>query len=248
MKFSMGETMKHRVIGITVIISIAAIFVPAILKKNSQRIDDHEISIYLPPKPPQIAMDRVDEEQEFKSVKVAHIELPTVDSQRSDEAYKQALSIGKPEILHSNQPAVVIEDKPSVTPNSADKPPAIASQSLPKASKKIRDSQKHKTVKPKSSFTVLHDAKPSSKTIKTTARPHYVVQLGAFSQEKNAEKLLILLKNKGIDGKQSTIHKKSGAIYKITAGNSTSKVRMQKLQNVILSQLNVKGIVVQDRG
>lgn len=251
----MDETMKHRVIGITVIISIAAIFVPAMLKKNSQRIEEREIAIHLPPQPKQVSMDRVDEEKEFRSIKVAHVTLPTVDSQRSDAEYEQAVRIGKPELLHSNSPEQVAQSKPSIIASADDvaltnKPTVSPNTHRPRVKVKPKKVYKPNTPnrvidKPPAPNRVIR--KPAKRAAASSA-PRYVVQVGVFSKEDNAKHLLTLLKNNGIEGKKRTLKKGQALVYKITAGNSDNKAQMQYLQRVILSQVHIKGIIVQDKG
>ena len=52
MKLVLDERLKHRLVGFAVIISIAAIFAPAMIKKSNQRFETkHFASIRLPQKP-----------------------------------------------------------------------------------------------------------------------------------------------------------------------------------------------------
>src|SRR5262245_61755469 len=77
MKLELDEKVKHRLIGLAVILSIGAIFAPAIVKKSNQRFDGNvNVSVELPPKPlpPKIAMP--DEKAMFGTVKVAHVKWP----------------------------------------------------------------------------------------------------------------------------------------------------------------------------
>jgi len=79
MKFVMDERVKYRITGLVVIISIAAIFLPAMLKKSNQRFEENvNLSVRLPDKPiaPKVAMPA--EKTMFKSIKVAHVTVPSV--------------------------------------------------------------------------------------------------------------------------------------------------------------------------
>ena len=52
MKLITDERVKHRLVGLAVILSIAAIFAPAIMKKSSQRFDENvSMSLELPARP-----------------------------------------------------------------------------------------------------------------------------------------------------------------------------------------------------
>ncbi|MCW8450921.1 SPOR domain-containing protein [Legionella quinlivanii] len=95
MTLVMDERIKHRLIGLAVIISLGAIFAPAIMKKSSQRLEGpSSISIKLPPKPVLPQVTASDEETMFKSVKVAHVDIPT-----ANEDYQPATTIAKAEPL-----------------------------------------------------------------------------------------------------------------------------------------------------
>ncbi|MCP0913300.1 MULTISPECIES: SPOR domain-containing protein [Legionella] len=76
MKFALDERLKHRLIGAVVIISVAAVFLPALMKQSNYRFDDKvSVSIRLPEKPtaPKVAVP--DEHAMFQSVKVAHVDI-----------------------------------------------------------------------------------------------------------------------------------------------------------------------------
>lgn len=77
MKFVMDERIKHRLTGVVVIVSIAVIFLPAMMKKSNRHFEESvSVSLKLPakPTPPQVAMPT--KKIMFDSVSVAHVELP----------------------------------------------------------------------------------------------------------------------------------------------------------------------------
>ena len=261
MKFSMDESMKHRVIGITVIISIAAVFLPAMLKKNSQRMDSHEIAIHLPPKPEKIEADNVDEEQVFKSVKVAHVELPAVDTHRTDVEEKETSYNDSPEPLQTVE-NVSQEEETVLSLNSTE--PSIPASSIPsstgqdnsKSQLKTEDKPLRKTaqVKPHPHREKTNTASVSSvqaksssvkKAPKTATIPLYAVQMGVFSDKKNAQKFINILKNKGFSGNQSVVYKGTKKVYKVTVGNSADRVQAEKLKQLLLTQTRIKGFIVE---
>src|SRR3990167_10861277 len=80
MKVVIDEKVKHRFVGIAVILSIGIVFAPAILKKSQQRLEDTvSLSVKLPPKPvlPQVSVR--DPKALFQTVKVARVEVPSVN-------------------------------------------------------------------------------------------------------------------------------------------------------------------------
>ena len=79
MKFVMDERIKHRLTGLVVIISIGVIFLPAMMKQSNKRFEENmNISLKLPskPVPPKVAVPT--KRVMFKSVAVAHVEIPKV--------------------------------------------------------------------------------------------------------------------------------------------------------------------------
>lgn len=91
MKLVIDERVKHRLIGLAVILSIAAIFAPAIMKKSNQRIDGNmSVSVELPPKPLQPDVAMTEKNAMFENVKVAHVELPEVAEEQPAPALAKA--------------------------------------------------------------------------------------------------------------------------------------------------------------
>ena len=83
MKLVMDEKLKHRLIGLAVIISLGAIFAPAVMKKSSQHLDrNFSVNVKLPPKP--VAPDVVltNEKELFQTIKIAKPQIPAVTEQR----------------------------------------------------------------------------------------------------------------------------------------------------------------------
>ena len=72
----MDEKVKHRVVGLAVILSIGAIIAPAVVKKSSQRFDERTATTFhVPQRPTYPKVTVADEKEVFSTVKVAHVEL-----------------------------------------------------------------------------------------------------------------------------------------------------------------------------
>ena len=79
MKFTIDERLKHRLTGLVVIVSIAIIFVPAMIKRSNQRLEESiNVSIQLPPKPAAPVVNVSKQQTVFDTVKVARIDIPAV--------------------------------------------------------------------------------------------------------------------------------------------------------------------------
>ena len=100
MKFMMDERVKHRLTGVVVIVSVAIIFLPAMLKKSNQRFEENiNVSLKLPdkPLPPKIAIPNP--KVMFESIKVAHVELPKTIEETAPPVITKAASLSKPVAL-----------------------------------------------------------------------------------------------------------------------------------------------------
>jgi DedD protein len=81
MNLAMNERTKHRLTGLIVILAVAIIFVPAMLKKSNQRLEENiHVSVQLPPKPnlPKVALTQ--EKDLFEALAVAQVTLPETSS------------------------------------------------------------------------------------------------------------------------------------------------------------------------
>jgi DedD protein len=80
MKLGISEKAKHQIIGVAVVISIGAMFAPTLINKSSQQNLEKNFSVHvkLPPHPeaPNVAV--ADEDALYKTIKVAHVNIPTV--------------------------------------------------------------------------------------------------------------------------------------------------------------------------
>jgi len=77
MNLSIDERTKHRLTGMLVLLAIAIIFLPAMLKKSNQHLAENiHLSVQIPPKPnaPEVAM--ASEKVVFETVKVQKLPLP----------------------------------------------------------------------------------------------------------------------------------------------------------------------------
>lgn len=123
MKLTLDEQVKHRLIGLAVILSIAAIFAPAMIKKSNQRLDENTtLFVKVPPKPtpPQIVMP--EEKAMFNRVKVAKVESVKTPTEPT------ALTLSRAEYLNpshkelqKNQSVAMQEKKLSTTHPEEDK-------------------------------------------------------------------------------------------------------------------------------
>ncbi|KTD17106.1 SPOR domain-containing protein [Legionella jordanis] len=254
MKLMMDERVKHRLIGLAVILSIAAIFTPAIIKKSNQRIDDNvSVSVKLPPKPqaPEVAMPS--EKSMFETVKVAHVEIPEVSNEALDTTLAKAESLSQ--LNHIKEAVEPMVAKAKVEPvNISKQKPAVVASATQTLSRKVPVvAMKEKPMaKPAKPVTVAKQNKPaapgalakSSSLNKTTIKGQYAVQLATFSKQQNADALVARLRAKGYKAGYRKVVTAQGMVYKVIVGDGHPKEQARVLQQQLASVMQIRGFVV----
>ncbi len=101
MKLVIDEQLKHRLIGLAVIISLGAIFAPAMMKKSTQNTEsNYNVRVSLPPEPsaPNVAI--ADEQEVFQTINIAKVTIPEVSAE------SQLPQLARAEELHADVEAV----------------------------------------------------------------------------------------------------------------------------------------------
>lgn len=227
MKLEMDEKLKHRLIGLAVIISLGAIFAPAVMKKSSQNLDHNmSVNVKLPQKP--IAPDVVlsDEKEVFKTIKVAKVEIQPVSEERQLTELVKAEPV-KSATLHDKQAEEIanavnsqmkiepvhlaLNEAASHTAKKIVKKATIQSIAQSKPIKKPTNvalkQQKvapkvallSKPIKTRTQVARTATNKQLARVNKATAikRDIYALQLASFSQVTNAQALVNKLRVKG---------------------------------------------------
>ncbi|MCE0723495.1 SPOR domain-containing protein [Legionella resiliens] len=257
MKLVIDEKLKHRLVGVAVVLSLGAIFLPAMMKKSSQRLENNfSVKVQLPPKPttPDVAI--TDEKEMFKTIKIAKIEIPPAVEQKKLNPEKEdiiqsvqkaddaAISVAKAEATKAN---TVVVAKPIELALSN------AAQNVVKKQVKVVAA----TIPAKSATPVKPVANVSPKTIKKPViaqvntsdtknykRNIYAVQLASFSKLANAQSLVSKLRSKGYKASYIKTAGRQGVIYKVYAGHSPIKSDVMKLKIQLASALQLNGFVV----
>lgn len=241
MKFTMDEAMKHRVVGIAVIVSIALVFLPAMIKKNNQRLEEKKIAVELPAKPPQPQMVEVNEPKVFAETKVAHVDLDTqhvlseTEEQINQHPISEPKSIQKYAQVSSpiGHEKIIAKAKDVVHPIQKKEDQTIK----PKVAKKT---VKKTIVSAKKKVHNVHAKASSSLT--------YAIQVGVFSERTNAQTFQKELGKKGYRSRlvKTSIHGKPAV--KVLIGNLASADAAQQLKSKLASEKNIKGFVTKGVG
>tara|TARA_R110002126_G_scaffold273866_1_gene418587 strand:+ start:109655 stop:110335 length:681 start_codon:yes stop_codon:yes gene_type:complete len=220
MNISIDERTKHRLTGLVVILAVAIIFVPAMVKKSNQRLEENiHVSVQLPPKPsaPKIAI--ADKEAVFESVKIAEVTLPVTQKPAhvSQIARAEGLQLKTPE-----KKTVPVLSKPVVAKAKIKPKPIKQAEAAPKP--------------------VVTPAK-IAKLDKDMSQA-YAVQLASFSSQDNAEKLVYHLRDHGYKAHYHASTQGNNALYKVIVGQLDDRNDAYALQEKLSESLKLNGFVV----
>lgn len=254
MKLVIDEKLKHRIIGVAVIISLGAIFAPAMMKKSSQNMEsNYSVRVKLPSKPEEPNVAITDEKEVFKTIRISKVNIPEVSAE------SQLPKLAKAEAIHSE--VVAQHEMPSIQQPNTDTPFEV----MPVASNEnVKNTVKQSTqlvvkTKPVVAMNkalkkpVVIVSKPTAQ-VAVNSRPMpskpavraeiYAVQLASFSQLSNAQALVSKLKNKGYKASFIRVTSRGGVIYKVYAGHSPRKDEVVRLKSQLASAMQLNGFVV----
>ena len=231
MIFELSEQVKYRLTGLVVVVSIAAIFLPAMMKKqNHHYIENMNLSVKLPAKPVPPKVNIVNEKALFQSVKVAHVDIPKVVIKPN----VSQLAIAEPLSIKSIVP---------VMPVITSKAPMLAKAKL--IAKPVVVAKKESTVVPVVAKRV--NAAAPTKVAKAVIVPKkgmYSVQLGSFVQQNNAKILVDRLRSKGYVASYNKFSGKQGAFYQVIVGQLHQKEEAKSLQKKLADSMRLNGFIV----
>ncbi|STY29064.1 Sporulation domain-containing protein [Legionella wadsworthii] len=249
MKLVIDEKLKHRLVGVAVVLSLGAIFLPAMMKKSSQRLENNfSVKVQLPPKPttPNVAI--TNEKEMFETIKVAKVEIPSAPEQKK-------YSLAKEDFIQSidstNDAAVTVAKKESAPKHD----PAIksvelalnnAAQNVVKKQIKVAAVKTIKPIVSESTRTIKQStvAQVNKKTNTFNRKSIYAVQVASFSKLANAQSLVNKLQSKGYKASFIKTSGRQGSIYKVYAGHSPVKSDVMKLKVQLASSMQLNGFVV----
>lgn len=246
----MDEKLKHRLIGLAVIISLGAIFAPAVMRKSSQHLENNfSVNIKLPPKPLAPNVAATDEKDLFKTIKVARVRVPSVPAQSHENDIAKAEPIRSKAVLDDTQSQLAkIETGSKTEPtklavlndaaNTSAKRAVVLAANVSKAKVVAR------AVVSKVPAKAIKIAKIQPKVQPVNAKNVYAVQLASFSQLSNAQSLVSRLQSKGYKASYVRIATRNGAIYKVYAGHSPSKNEVLRVKSQLASAMQLNGFVV----
>lgn len=263
MKLVIDEKLKHRLIGVAVIISLGAIFAPAMMKKSNQNLENnYSLRVKLPSKPAEPNVAISDEKEVFKTIKIAKVEIPDVSAE------SQLPELAKAEAINSD--ADVQQEFASLEKPKADSNTESVQLALNRAAQNtVKRASQVATVVPVSKPTVVAankavnqvrkpvvaavKPKPQPVSVETREVPNrkpavrsdvYAVQLASFSRLANAQALVNKLRSKGYKASFTKVASRQGVSYKVYAGHSPRKNDVVRLKSQLASAMQLNGFVV----
>ena len=214
----MDERVKHRLTGLVVLVSIAIIFVPAMVKKSTQRLGEKiNVAVTLPMKPSMPRVAVVNEKKVFDAVKLVKVEpIPLALPLHSEIA---RVKVPAKRVLLSQVPAVAMLKKP-LAPAPLPPAPVVLPQ------QRVAPLALHK--------------------VEAIKEGGYTIQLASFAQRQNAELLVKRLRGYGHHASYSESHSRQGHVFKVMVGPMIHRDEALLLRQKIAEQLQLKGFLVKN--
>ncbi len=257
MQWFQDEKIKHRVIGLAVLMSIALVFVPAMVKKSNQRLDRNmNLSLNLPPKPAFPNVAAVKPQVLFKTVKVAQVIIPEVVDNKKTVTVARAESLSGQTMATRSiiqktpamQSAVAIAkaDKPvqraavsspvltTIKPKNLSKP--VQRALIPVKPSVVAKAANHYNANPR----LLASAKSPTVVKSSLKTDIFSVQVASFARQDNALYLVHTLQQKGFKAS----YDKQGSQYRVLVGTLGERNDAKYLQHKLASAAQLTGFIV----
>ena len=205
----MDKALKQRLVGASVLIILAVIVLPMLLSGRSDRLQQESRQIERPAKPAETSF----ETRRFPIGVPGRIApVPgqqDADADVDDSMQREQLQVQTDEIdVEENSVTVAetgvaisneaLESKTNETTNVVEKPPAVTSITLSSGKKEDLDIPRETTVSP--------------------GTPRYLVQVGSFSSEKNANALAGRLRAEKLPVLMDVVERTAGRLHRVRVG------------------------------
>ena len=215
----MDEPLKHRLVGAAVLVSVAIIFIPLVLESPDEP-EQETVSITIPANP----------EEEFSS-RIIALEIPSTPVETNLP----------PSTREVRPPSAVQKNETSSTPHLPSDEDSEAKQS----SRALVPRKAERTAPLKESATKKSEATKQISTSSNVPLAAWVVQLGTFSNAKNAVSLRDQLKAKGYASFIESTASKNGTLNRVLVGPEPRKGDAERLLQKLKQQLKLKdGLVI----
>jgi len=205
----MDKALKQRLVGASVLIILAVIVLPMILSGSSDRLKQESRQIELPPKPEELSI----ETRRFP-VGVPNKPSPALE--------QEAAQVGKVVVPVNTELADSTAAQVAMAEDSASNAKVDDMGTIGDLGEETVPSS-NVEVKPSVTSITLSSGRPENLDIDETAEspagtPRYLVQVGSFSSERNANELAGLLKSDGFPVLMDVVDRIAGRLHRVRVG------------------------------
>jgi DedD protein len=217
----MDQMLKQRLIGAIVIIALAVIFIPMILEGP-----DKELSTRTQNMPPPPAIDYPTE---------VELPVPAASSESPEPAETPATAAPEQQVSALPESAV-----PPAEPAAAPAPP-------PASVKPVEPVAKPPAPKPAVAKPPPPSDRSAPKTASVVSQGGWVLQVGSFSQQGNAQSLRDRLKKAGYQVSMQVAKGADGSIHRVLVGPVSDRPMAEKLRDRLAREQKLTAMVLENK-
>ena len=258
----MNNNLRKRVLGAGVVVALAAIILPFLLqgegyKANRQLAEDAQTRI--PPRPPAAASLETHTPPPPEDVRAALIEpedlAQPVPTPPAAPPAVPAAALKAP-VSESSKPKPASEVKVKPLDKPIEKPAEkLPTKPVEKPAQKTADNPPTKPVDtPTPKLAEKPITPPQVKPLETPAAQTnaaapaakaeaWIIQLGSFTAESNAQTLLAQVQRAGVSAKVERIEVKGSPVWRVTSGAYATRAEADAALNVLKTRQNLGGMV-----
>jgi DedD protein len=221
MSFEIPEQAKYRLTGGIILILIAVVVMPNLMRKSNQRFEENlSMHLQVPPRPASPSLNIPTAQQVFKKIKPVDVDAPKVAKREVQMNLDKAHHLNYasyvsdiPEPVESEHQTKIVKSQPVIQK----KAPEVKIAVVPKKPEQPKQDVENKL---------------------------YAVQLASFSHVENANFLIQRLKKLGYNPQFSQLSGKSGPIYQVSVGKLSDRQKAIALQKQLAQNLQIEGLII----
>jgi len=249
----MNNRLRKRFLGAGVVVALAAIVLPFLLqgegyKANRQLAENAQTRI--PERPPAVASLNTNTPPPPEDVRAALIEPESLPDPVPVLKPAQPVAVKPPPSEPAKPKPVPLPATPPVPKPVAEVKVKPLEKPLEKPAEKLpakpldapAPQPAEKPILPPATQLVAKPAAPVS-TVAATQTEAWLIQLGSFTAESNAQNLLNQVQAVGVNAKVERIEVKGSPVWRVTSGTYATRAEADAALNVLKTRLNLGGMV-----
>lgn len=218
------DSLKQRLVGAFVILSLAVIFLPMLFDKPHR---EENAAVELVPPKPRVETVVIAKPKPLSAQQVVSDPAP------SGEMNIDSAAVGDNSGQGNYKEAQTDAEKPRLVPVTVPVNTAVAN---------LSDGNTEPVTKTDSAKSLKSTSNPSSKSSPKVYSNVWMVQLGTFSKSENAYKLRDKLRASGVDGHTKPID--SGKAIRVFAGPFVTKKEALRIKRKVDAEFKIESLVV----